>query len=402
MFEFRINKFVKWSAFGLITLLAVNCSGQESLTAKKLIDNFLKLHPDTVAYKTEVKSYNWNYEQGLILQSFYEMWKETGEHRYLDYIKKNIDYYVQDDGNIKTYEMDKFNLDNISSGRAVLNLYKVTKLEKYKKAADILRKQIKLQPRTESGGFWHKKIYPNQMWLDGLYMAEPFYAMYASMFDVKNGIEYKKDFDDIANQFILIQDHCKDKKTGLYYHGWDESKQQKWSNPETGASPNFWGRAIGWYMMALVDVLDYYPNDNAKRSELINILKNLSESLLKFRDNNKKLWYQVIDKGNRKGNYIEASASTMFIYAFAKGANKGYLDKKYFKIARESFDAVQKYLITTDEEGTIYLNDVVSVSGLGGKPYRDGSFEYYISEPKRVNDFKGYGPLILAAIELEK
>jgi unsaturated rhamnogalacturonyl hydrolase len=401
MFKFRINKLVKWSAFGLITLLAVNCSGQEPLTAKKLIDNFLKLHPDTVAYKTEAKSYNWNYEQGLILQSYYEMWKETGEHKYFDYIKKNIDYYVQDDGNIKTYEMDKFNLDNISSGRAVLNLYKETKEVQYKKAADTLRKQIELQLRTQSGGFWHKKIYPNQMWLDGLYMAEPFYAMYSSMFDVKNGIEYKKDFDDIANQFILIQEHCKDKKTGLYYHGWDESKKQKWSNPVTGTSPSFWGRAMGWYMMALVDVLDYFPKDNSKRNKLIEIVKNLSESLLKFRDKDKKLWYQVIDKGNRKGNYIEASASTMFIYAFAKGANNGYLDKKYFNIAKESFDAVQKYLIITDKEGIISLNDVVSVSGLGGKPYRDGSFEYYISEPKRVNDFKGYGPLILAAIELE-
>ena len=330
------------------------------------------------------------------------MWKKTGEQKYFDYIKKNIDYYVQDDGSIKTYEMNKFNLDNISSGRTVLNLYKETKKEKYKKAADTLRQQLELQPRTESGGFWHKKIYPNQMWLDGLYMAEPFYAMYSSMFDNKNGNEYKKDFDDIAHQFILIQEHCRDKKTGLYYHGWDESKKQKWANPETGTSPSFWGRAMGWYMMSLVDVLDYFPQNHPKRNQLIKILQNLSESLLKFRDEEKKLWYQVIDKGNRKGNYIEASASTMFIYAFAKGANKGYLDKKFFNIANESFDAVKKYLITSDKDGTIYFNDVVSVSGLGGKPYRDGSFEYYISEPKRVNDFKGYGPLILSAIELEK
>jgi unsaturated rhamnogalacturonyl hydrolase len=240
------------------------------------------------------------------------------------------------------------------------------------------------------------------MWLDGLYMAEPFYAQYSVMFDIDDSKKLTKDFDDIANQFLLVERHNRDSKTGLYYHGWDESKKQKWADPKSGTSPNFWGRAMGWYMMALVDVLDYFPNESHQRDELEKIFLNLSKSLLKFRDKEKKLWYQVIDKGNEKGNYIEASASAMFIYAFAKGANKSYLDKKFFNIAKESFDAVQKYLITTDKEGTIYLNDVVSVSGLGGDPYRDGSFEYYISEPKRINDFKGYGPLILAAIELEK
>ncbi len=396
MIKLKINFNVKRLAFLLIALHFTNCSGQEKLTSEKLINNFLKMHPDTVAYKTEAKSYKWNYEQGLILQAFYEEWQKTNNQKYFDYIKKNIDYYVQDDGSIKTYELDKYNLDNISSGRALLNLYKETKNEKYKKAADTLMKQLAHQPRTASGGFWHKKIYPNQMWLDGLYMAEPFYAQYISMFN--DSLKY---FDDIANQFLLISEHNKDEKTGLYYHGWDESKTQKWADSIKGTSPNFWGRAMGWYMMALVDALDYFPLDYSERNDLINIFKNLSASLIKFRDDEKKLWYQVVDQGSRKGNYIEASASTMLIYAFAKGANKGYLDKKYFNIAAESFEAVEKYLITYGDDGTIYLNDVVSVSGLGGKPYRDGSFEYYTGEPIRVNDFKGYGPLILSAIELE-
>ena len=261
MLTIKMNNLVKWSAFLLITLLTINCSGQETLTAKKLIDNFLKLHPDTVAYKTIAKSYNWNYEQGLILQSFYEMWKRTGEQKYFDYIKKNIDYYVQDDGSIKTYEMKKYRLDDITTGRAVLNLYKATKEDKYKKAADNLRTQLELQPRTKSGGFWHKKIYPNQMWLDGLYMAEPFYAQYSVMFDIDDSKKLTKDFDDIANQFLLVERHNRDSKTGLYYHGWDESKKQKWADPKNGTSPNFWGRAMGWYMMALVDVLDYFPKE---------------------------------------------------------------------------------------------------------------------------------------------
>ncbi len=395
------NHLVKWSAFLLITLLSISCLGQENLTAEKLVQNFLKLHPDTVAYESS-KSHNWNYEQGLILQAFYEMWRKSGDQKYFNYIKKNIDYYVQDNGDIKTYDFNKLTLDNIAPGRAVLNVYNETKETKYKIAADTLRKQLSMQPRTSNGGFWHKKVYPNQMWLDGLYMAEPFYAQYSVMFDGNDSQKLSKDFDDIANQFLLIEKHNKDSVTGLYYHGWDESKEQKWADPKTGTSPNFWGRAMGWYIMALVDVLDYVPKNNSHREKLINILQNLSKSLLKFRDNTKKLWYQVIDKGNGKGNYIEASASTMFIYAFAKGANKSYLDKKFFNIAKESFEAVKKYLITTDENGIIHLNDVVSVSGLGGRPYRDGSFEYYISEPKRVNDFKGYGPLILAAIELEK
>ncbi|RPI76238.1 MAG: glycoside hydrolase family 88 protein, partial [Ignavibacteriales bacterium] len=239
-----------------------------------------------------------------------------------------------------------------------------------------------------------KKIYPYQMWLDGLYMAQPFYTRYAAMFNEP------EIFDDAAKQFLLIEKYLKDEKTGLYYHGYDESKEQKWADPETGRSPNYWGRAIGWFMMALVDVLDYFPEDHPEREEIINILKNLSSSLLDYRDEETKLWYQIVDAGSREGNYIEASSSSMYTYAFAKGVNKGYLDKKYLNIARESFDSIFKHLVTYNDEGNIFLNNVASVGGLGGKPYRDGSFEYYISEPKRTNDFKGYGPFLLSAIEI--
>ncbi len=364
--------------------------------AIKIADSFMELHSDTVAYKNEAKSYRWNYEQGLILTAFYKLYKMTGNPAYFNYIKKNIDYYVENDGTIKTYKFNDFTLDNISPGRVLLYLYKETKEEKYKKAADTLRRQLELQPRTVSGGFWHKERYPNQMWLDGLYMAEPFYALYSKMFNEP------KSFDDIAKQFLLVRDHFKDDKTGLYYHGWDESKQQKWADPVTGTSPSFWGRSIGWFMMGLVDVLDYFPKDHKNRNDLIIILQNLSESLLKYKDEKTGLWYQVVDQGNRKGNYIEASSSCMYAYAFAKGANEGYLDKKFYKIAEESFNNILRHLVTFDDKGHFYLNNVASVGGLGGNPYRDGSFEYYISEPKRTNDFKGYGPFMLLAIELEK
>lgn len=362
--------------------------------AVELADNFLLLYPDTVAYKTEAKSYKWNYEQGLILDAFYKLWKLSGDQKYYDYIKKNIDYYIESDGNIKTYNLEDYNLDNIAPGRQLLHLYSLTADEKYKKAAGILMEQLKNQPRTGDGGFWHKQRYPNQMWLDGLYMSEPFYSEYAVMF---NKQDY---FNDIARQFNLIQTHLKDETTGLYYHGWDESKKQKWSNPETGKSPTFWGRSIGWFMMAMVEVLDSFPSDHNERANILKIFTNLSESLLKYRDPEKKLWYQVVDQGEREGNYIETSSSLMFIYSFAKGAKKGYLPKEYFQIAEESFKSLLNNFVVTDEDGFRYLQNIVSVGGLGGEPYRDGSYNYYLSEPIRLNDFKGYGSLILAAIEL--
>ena len=365
------------------------------LTPLEIASNFLSLYPDSIIYYDQSNSRKWNYEQGLVLEAFDQMWTETGKNIYLNYIKKNLDYYIENNGIIKTYKLTDQNLDNISQGRALLSLYNLTKNEKYKKAADTLREQLRKQPRTKEGGFWHKKIYPDQMWLDGLFMAEPFYAEYASLYDEKDS------FNDIANQFLLIEKHLRDKKTGLYYHGWDESKSQKWADSETGTSPCFWGRAMGWYLMALVDVLDYFPQNHPKRNELIRIFRELSSSLINYRDPNLNLWYQVVDKGRDEGNYIETSCSLMFIYAFANGSNNGYLDGNYYKIAEESFKSLQNNFIT-DKNGVLSLTNICAGAGLGGSPYRDGSYNYYIHELKRINDFKGYGPLLLASIELEK
>jgi len=394
---------IKLFIFFLVVFFLIGCSHsdtdksrQPESLAEELFKNFIALHPDTVAYKTEAKSYNWNYEQGLVLEAFYRMWKATGDDEYYSYLKKNIDYYIEPDGNIKTYKIEDYNLDNIAPGRVLLHLFSFTGEEKYKKAADILIQQLKDQPRTKDGGFWHKQRYPYQMWLDGLYMAEPFYTEYAIMF---NKPEY---FDDIANQFLLIENNSKDEKTGLYYHGWDESRNQKWANPQTGLSPNFWGRSIGWFMMGLVDVLDSFPTDHPDRKTLEEMFVNLAGSLMKFRDEDKKLWHQIVDQGGKEGNYIETSSSLMIIYSLAKGANKKYLPEKFFEIAGESFDSLKSNYITADEESYLYLQNTVSVGGLGGNPYRDGSFEYYVSEPIRINDFKGYGPLLFATLELKK
>jgi unsaturated rhamnogalacturonyl hydrolase len=360
-----------------------------------MAESFMKRNPDSIAYAGDPKSGQWTYEQGVMLEAMRQMYEATGNETYLRYIKRNLDRYVGADGSIRTYQYETFNLDNIPTGRQLLTLYTKFGDQKYRFAADTLRKQLRNQPRTHEGGFWHKKIYPYQMWLDGLYMAEPFFAEYAQMFHEAAA------FDDIASQIFFVERHTRDPRTGLLYHAWDESRQQKWANPETGQSPHFWGRAIGWYAMALVDVLDSFPRNHPERPEIISILRRLMKSLEKFRDPKTGLWYQVIDQGGREGNYLEASASCMFIYAMAKGVKKGYLESKYYALAKRSFRGVIKHLVTRDPDGTISLHHTCQGAGLGGNPYRDGSYAYYIGERQRTNDFKGVGPFIFAALQLE-
>jgi unsaturated rhamnogalacturonyl hydrolase len=377
------------------TLNSIQDQSSESWS-RKIGESFLRRHDGSVTYDSASPNQRWNYEQGLMLEAFHQMWLFTGDKRYFQFIKENIDRYVGSDGSIRTYSFDDFNLDNIGPGRALLTLSEETGDLKYKKAVDTLRKQLRDQPRTKEGGFWHKKIYPYQMWLDGLFMAEPFYAWYALKTNESG------DFNDIIDQFVFIARHTRDLKTGLMYHGWDERRQQRWANPRSGCSPNFWGRAMGWYCMAIVDVLDFLPLSHPRRDTLVVILKDLSAALEKFCDKKTNLWYQVLDQGSRKGNYLEASASCMFAYAFAKGASKGYLDARYFEYAEATFKGVVDQLVTIDEHGYVDLHHTCQGAGLGGEQNRDGSFEYYTSEPQRTNDLKGLGPFLLTAIELEK
>jgi unsaturated rhamnogalacturonyl hydrolase len=361
----------------------------------KMALTLMKRHPESYMLDDSKKP-KWDYVHALVLHSIEELYKKNPDPRYKAYVRSYVDELVQADGTIKTYEFDKFNIDLVVPGRLLFDIYATSKEDKYLKALQQIRKQLQEQPRTASGGFWHKQIYPNQMWLDGLYMGEPFYAQYTVTFE--NG----KSLDDIAKQFELIQLHATDPKTGLLYHGWDESKEMPWANKETGNSPNFWSRALGWYVMALVDVLDYFPKDHPKHKELVTYLNNASAALAKYQDKSG-LWYQVTDKGDQKGNYLEASGSSMFAYAFAKGANKGYLPAKYKKMANKAFDGLTKVLIKkVDEDGGITLTNCCQVAGLGGNPYRDGSYDYYVNERKKDNDPKATGPFILAAIELNR
>lgn len=346
------------------------------------------------------KSPKWSYPTAIVLEGAEQIYEQTGNKEYYNYISTFGDTMVKEDGSIMSYDLSKYNIDMLNCGNVLLYLYQKEKKEKYLKALQTLRSQIDGQPRTSEGGFWHKKIYPNQMWLDGLYMGEPFYAHYTSVFS--KGTEAEKAYDDIVNQFDLIQKHLLDQKTGLLYHAWDESREQQWADKKTGLSPNFWSRAMGWYGMAMVDVLDYLPKNHPGRARILSYLKSYCDAVIKVQDQQTGLWYQVLDKGSEKGNYLEATGSSMFVYTMMKSVNKKYLPKSYKKYAKKGYEGILKNLISVDKNGMVSLNQCCAVAGLGGNPYRSGSYEYYIGEEIRSNDPKGTGPFILASLEFEK
>ena len=338
----------------------------------------------------------WDYTAGVLLLAVEQVAKQTGEARYFDYIKRNMDAQVKPDGSISTYTIEEFNLDQINQGKLLFGLYERTRDARYQKAAHLLREQMRRHPRTREGGFWHKQVYPSQMWLDGVYMAAPFLAQYARTFNEPAL------FDDVAKQILLIARHTRDPASGLFYHAWDESKSMPWADSITGRSKFFWGRAIGWYTMAMVDVLDHLPATHADRAAILRTLDGLADAVAQVQDPVTGLWYQILDQPNRQGNYHEASASSMFAYAFAKGARKGYLPARYREIALRAYQGVTRHMVSQDAEGSLSLNRINQVAGLGGRQNRGTTFEYYVSEPVVSNDHKGVGPFILASLELGK
>jgi unsaturated rhamnogalacturonyl hydrolase len=341
------------------------------------------------------KPWRWNYELGTLLEGMDAVWYDTANRTYYQYIRDSIDPFIQPDGTISTYDPAANSLDNLLLGRQLLLLYRVTEDNRYYIAATELRRQLATQPRNPSGGFWHKQIYPNQMWLDGLYMAEPFLAEYASVF------QQPQAFAEIAHQFVLIAQHTRDPKTGLLYHGWDESKQQNWANPASGTSATFWARGMGWFMMALVDSLPYFPEDDPGRAQLLAILKQTAAAIVHYQDPGSGLWYQVLDKGGDKGNYFESSAACMFTYSLAKGVRLGYLSPDYEQNAQRAWDGIQTHFVRTEPDGKLTLAGTVQAIGLGGPEHRDGSYSYYVSSPVVGNDPKGVGAFLLAAPEME-
>jgi unsaturated rhamnogalacturonyl hydrolase len=338
---------------------------------------------------------HWHYEHGLVVKAIADMGAATGEKRYEQFVQAWVDHFVTPEGHIRTYRLEEFNLDQISPGRLLFPLYARDRDDRYAHALQLLYTQLQNQPRTHSGGFWHKQIYPYQMWLDGIYMAGPFYAEYARAFGKPEG------FDDVARQVILIERQTRDPHSGLLYHAWDESRKQRWANPETGCSPHFWGRADGWFIMALVEILDLLPGEHPLRAELLSILARLARSLVDVQDASTGLWYQVLDQPQRPGNYGESSVTAMLVYSFARAVRKGYLTCEYLLAARRGYRGLLENQIKVGARGLLNLEGTCSVAGLGGRPYRDGSYEYYTREKIATNDYKGVGPFILAALEMD-
>ncbi|MFZ0661880.1 MAG: glycoside hydrolase family 88 protein [Acidobacteriaceae bacterium] len=337
----------------------------------------------------------WNYELGTLLNGMDAVWYNSADGDDYHYVKQAIDQLVAPDGSIPTYDPSAKSLDNIALGRQLLLLYQVTQDKRYYEAATLLRRQLATQPRNASGGFWHKQKYPDQMWLDGLYMAEPFYAEYASEF------QQPQDFADITKQFVLMEQHARSPKTGLLYHAWDESRKQPWADKTTGTSPIFWARGMGWYMMALVDTLPYYPQNDPGRAALLAILNRTAEAVVRYQDHQTGLWYQVLDKPHAPGNYFESSAACMFTYALQKGVRLGYLPQRDSENAARAWQGILSHFVKTDLDGSVTITGTVKGIGLSGKLSRDGSYSYYVHSPVISNDPKGVGAFLLAATEME-
>lgn len=365
-------------------------SSEAILLGTRFAETIMKRHPGGYG--------DWDYVTGTVLRGFEELWRVTGDERYLYYIKMTVDRVVGDGGEIAGYDAQKYSLDDVQEGRMLLFLYRQTGEQKYMRAATMVWEQLKTHPRTPSGGLWHKKIYPHQMWLDGLYMAQPFYAEYATLFGEPQAL------DDVVHQFALIAGNLKDKNTGLYYHAWDESRRAFWADPSTGLSQCFWGRALGWYMMALVDVLDFLPENTAERELLLKSLRELASAVRRYQDAQTGLWWQVVDQGNRSGNYLEASGSAMFVYSLAKAVRMGYIDRSYLQTVKKGFQGLVNHMVYHDSAGNYNLARICKSAGLGGDypdKIRDGSYEYYVyMEPIVPNDGKGLGPFLASCAEV--
>jgi unsaturated rhamnogalacturonyl hydrolase len=369
----------------------------EAPWSTRMADSVMALHPDPLLLDSDQPK--WEYTHGLLLDAVLRVWQRTGEEKYLKYVDAYYDSMIDAQGRIRTYSLDEFNIDRINPGKALLVLYEKTGKQKYRKALDVLREQLRKQPRTTEGGFWHKERYPSQMWLDGLYMGAPFLARYAKAFGEPAA------FDDVATQFVLMEKHARDDATGLLYHGWDESRKQRWADPKTGCSPSFWGRSMGWYAMGLVEALDSIPLDDPRRGELLAILGRLSAAITKAEDPGTGVWYQVLDQGTREGNYLEASASCMFTFALLRASRLGYIDAKYAEVGRRAYQGILRQFVEVGKSGLVSIQHVCQVAGLGGDPssgrYRDGTFEYYVTEKILSDDPKAVGPFIFASLEME-
>jgi len=366
--------------------------------ARQLAVSEMQRYGDSLSYgnwdAVRNRASKWNYTTGLLMEAMDDVSKATGDIQFAEYAQRTIDSYLDDDGTIKTYKSDQFNIDNINSGKMLLRLYAQHGDAKYRTAIETLAAQLRDHPRTSEGAFWHKQRYPHQLWLDGVYMGMPFLAAVGEM----EGDDEK--LEEAVREFSIARSHLRDTETGLYYHAWDEAKEQQWADPETGRSPHFWARGLGWYAMALVDILDVIPAEKSKlREPLLKIIPELAESLLRTQDETG-TWFQVMDMPHEPGNYREASGSAMFTYFLAKALNKGYLPETYKAATEKAYQGLVNEFVAVDADGVFHLRNICITAGLGYG--RDGSYRYYLSERVVRNDPKGVAPAIMAILQINQ
>ena len=339
------------------------------------------------------KKPHWNYIDGCMITALMEIAAIKDDEKYFDFSERFIDYYVGEDGSILGYDKEKYNLDDVNEGKVLFELYEKTGKEKYRLAIERQWQHLLSQPRTQTGNFWHKLIYPNQIWLDGIYMAQVFSAKYARYFG-------GGDYSDVIAQIKNVRRFMFDEDAGLYYHGLDCSRSIFWADKESGLSRNFWLRAIGWFAVAMVDIIEII--DGEARREIADIFSELMRNILRYRDNDSKMYYQVVNMQGKEGNYLETSGSSMMAYAMMKGARLGVLDEKYHALGRETFEGICSRYLDFDADGKLSLGGICLVAGLGpeNNTRRDGSYEYYISEPVVENDAKGVAPFVLCYTEI--
>ena len=393
------NSICKFIVLGLLLALPLGMSAQrvssEQPWSVRMAESEMIRWPESwqLDFQPRLK---WDYCHGLELQSMLDVYDRYGDKKFYDYALAYADTMVNADGTIKMYKREEFSLDRINSGKFIFRIYEQTKDEKYKKALALMRSQLDDHPRNEDGGFWHKKVYPHQVWLDGIYMGAPFYAEYAYRNNLVN------DYADVIRQFLMAARHTYDPKTDLFRHACDVSRTERWADKETGQSLHSWGRAMGWYAMAFVDALDFIPEHEAGRDSMLLVFNHLAQMVKRVQDAKTGLWYQVLDKSGAEGNYLESSCSAMFIYALFKAVRMGYVDPSYLEVAVKGYKGFLNHFIEVDKEGLVTITKACAVAGLGGKNYRSGDYNYYINETIRNNDPKAVGPFILASLEWER
>ncbi len=337
----------------------------------------------------------WTHDQAAVLAGLEAVWLDTVDPRYFNFIRASVDPLVSADGSLPTLPPGALPLTDFQLGGQLMLLYGVTQNQRYFQAATTLYNRFATEPRNAAGGFWQSAKNPNQMTPDGIDEAEPFYANYAATF------HHPEALADITRQFVVVQEHLRDPKTGLLHQDWDQSRQERWADQQTGMSAQAWGRGMGWYMAALVDTLPFYPQDDPGRAQLIAILRSDAAAVARYQDASSGLWYQILDKGAAKGNFLEASASCLFVYALAKGVRLGYLSQHFLENAQRGYNGILHRFVQTGPGGAVTLTGTVEATDLGGHPYHDGSYAFYTGEKTLANDPKGVGTFLMAGTEME-